>query len=256
MIDKANHIYTSWSEGQEVPTIVLKHITEDPYSDGDGNGQSNGYYQQQYAQQQQQKQQQQQQQQQQAQNGQANSDIFVRSHRSLTQCIVEAHQRARAIFPLRKPCQCSAKVSLSCPPSHSWSPLPKMGASQAQTSPVLPPELPAGVLHSGFPRMSPAPVGFLAAGGSPPPSGMNGGMRGYSPASNASHSPGYSGQGQQQQPQVFEGIYTQQVLPADGPPVPTFGLSQGSKLGVVDSINFEMGALDSKNDQAAWMAFF
>ena len=27
MIDKANHIYNRWSDGQELPTIVLKHVT-------------------------------------------------------------------------------------------------------------------------------------------------------------------------------------------------------------------------------------
>ncbi|KAF9473435.1 hypothetical protein BDN70DRAFT_885835 [Pholiota conissans] len=236
MIDKANHIYTSWSEGQEVPTIVLKHITEDPYSENDGNstnGQGNGYQQQQYVQQQHQ-----------LKKRQSNSDIFVRSHRSLTQCIVEAHQRAKAIFPLRKPCQCSNQASQNCPPSHSWSPPPLIG-SQSQTSPVLPPELPPSAMH--FPRMSPGPAGFTATG-SPAPM-MN---REYSPASNSAPSPGYVAQ-----QHSFEGIYTHQVLPSDGPPVPSAGhtLSQNSKLAVVDTINFEMGALDSKGDQA-WMAFF
>ncbi len=55
------------------------------------------------------------------------SDSFGRSRRSLTQCIIDAHQRAKSIFPLRRLCQCSAKVAQHFPPSRSWSPLPKGG---------------------------------------------------------------------------------------------------------------------------------
>lgn len=110
MIDKANHIYNRWSDGQELPTIVLKHVTDFDYStDVDyangPNGESVSMYNQQvhYAAQQQQHYA--------PQKAITQSDSFGRSHRSLTQCIIEAHQRAKSIFPLRKPCQCSAKVA-------------------------------------------------------------------------------------------------------------------------------------------------
>lgn len=111
MIDKANHIYNNrWSDGQELPTIVLKHVTDFDYStDVDyangPNGESVSMYNQQvhYAAQQQQHYA--------PQKAMTQSDSFGRSHRSLTQCIIEAHQRAKSIFPLRKPCQCSAKVA-------------------------------------------------------------------------------------------------------------------------------------------------
>lgn len=240
MIDKANLIYNRWSNGQELPTIVLKHITEDGTSDFDhpnsgqgANGEPMSPYghQVQYPQQQQQYSQ------------KPQTDSFVRSHRSLTQCIVEAHQRAKAIFPLRKPCQCSAKVAQSCPPSHSWSPLPNIGL---QTSPVLPEITPA--VH--FARMSPSPAGF-AMNGSPAPQG-SGVHRGYSPLSNGH---GHSNQ-KYGNATVFEGIYTNIVLPTDGPPVSMPpALSPTSKMAVVDTINFELGAMNSHNDQP-WMAFF
>ena len=236
MIDKANHIYNRWSDGQELPTIVLKHVTDVEYSpDSDyANGDSVSMYnqpvqfappQQQYAPQ------------------KTQSDSFGRSHRSLTQCIIEAHQRAKSIFPLRKPCQCSAKVAHHCPPSHSWSPLPKGGA---QTSPVLPPELPAVHLS----RVSPGPgPGGYPVNGSPVPYGAEG-ARGYSPVSNGHQSQAYGNHLQ------FEGIYTNTVLPVDGPPVPASMalLSPTSKLAVVDTINFELGALNSSSEP--WMAFF
>ncbi|PFH53341.1 hypothetical protein AMATHDRAFT_55245 [Amanita thiersii Skay4041] len=112
MIDKANDIYNRWSQGQDVPTIILKHTMDDFHyetEDTQFGGQS-------YILQPQQ------------------PDSFVYTHRSLAQCIVEAHQRAKSMFPLRKPCQCSGSVAKSCPPSHSWSPPPNV----PQTSPVLP----------------------------------------------------------------------------------------------------------------------
>ena len=53
-----------------------------------------------------------------------------------------------------------------------------------------------------------------------------------------------------------EGIYSNTVLPVDGPPVPanTASLSPTSKLTVVDTINFELGALNSSSEPR--MAFF
>ncbi|KAF8630972.1 hypothetical protein AX17_005328 [Amanita inopinata Kibby_2008] len=112
MIDKANDIYNRWSQGQDVPTIVLKHTMDDYHNEMEDIG----YNAQSFTQQPQQ------------------PDSFVYTHRSLAQCIVEVHQRAKSMFPMRKPCQCSASVAKTCPPSHSWSPPPNL----PQASPVLP----------------------------------------------------------------------------------------------------------------------
>lgn len=115
MIDKTNDIYNRWSQGQDVPTVVLKHTMDDYHSEfDDGNYQQTSYQQQQQ---------------------QTRVDSFAYAHRSLAQCIVEVHERARVMFPKRKPCQCSAASATSCPPSHSWSPPPKVSSF---TSPVLP----------------------------------------------------------------------------------------------------------------------
>ncbi|KAF8340767.1 hypothetical protein F5887DRAFT_439676 [Amanita rubescens] len=109
MIDKTNHIYNRWSQGQDIPTVVLKHtMDESEFEDS--------YYHQSYQQQ------------------QHRTDSFAYAHPSLVQCIVEVHERARVMFPMRKPCQCSAATAKSCPPSHSWSPPPKVPSA----SPVLP----------------------------------------------------------------------------------------------------------------------
>ncbi|KAF8904123.1 fungal-specific transcription factor domain-containing protein [Gymnopilus junonius] len=214
MIDKANYIFNCWSTGQEVPTIVLRHITEDPSLDFDSNSGSQADTKQQ-------------------------TDSFGRSHRSLSQCIVEAHQRAKALFPLRKPCQCSSTVAQSCPPSHSWAPVPRL---PSQMSPVLP-DIPFVL---SVPSMSPGPGGYSPA---PQHASLNPASRGYSPATNIAQPSAYRAQS--------EGFYSHIVLPADGPsiPSPPLTLSPSSKLAVVDSINFEMGALQSNSDQAL-MAFF
>ncbi|KAF9561088.1 hypothetical protein CPC08DRAFT_689382 [Agrocybe pediades] len=229
MIDKARYIFDRWSNGQELPTIVLRHTTDsENYYDDPNNGLNpQNHFPQQTTQQQ--------------------SDSFVRSHRSLSQCIVEVHQRAKALFPLRKPCQCSAKVSQNCPPSHSWSPVPNI---PSQTSPVLPPDLPFSMNGSGMQNAPGTYSPDISANQSLAPHGS----RGYSPAVNGSHNMAHGNQ-----PSSGEGIYSSTVLPVDGPaiPSPPVTLSPTSKMAVVDTLNFELGALQSNNDQnLSFMAFF
>ncbi|KIM35920.1 hypothetical protein M413DRAFT_32150 [Hebeloma cylindrosporum] len=236
MIDKANDIYNRWSNGQELPTIVLRHITDESsdswpinggYTTGNSqlteikqdSGQQNQYGKQPQTQ------------------AQTQSDSFLRAHRSLAQCIGEVHQRAKALFPMRKPCQCSSKMAQSCPPSHSWSPPPNI---PSQTPPVLPPSM------MSFMRVTPSPHEF--SGGIGIDNDTNGTPRAYSPITN--------GQPWQGMHNVGEGIYSSTVLPLDGPPIPPPPtLSPTSKMAVVDTINFELGALNSNADQS-WMAFF
>ena len=98
------------------------------------------------------------------------------------------------IFPLRKPCQCWAKVAQHCPPSHSRNP--------QQTLPVLLPELPA--VHLARVSPGPGPESY-PVNGSPVPYGAEG-ARGYSPVSNG-HQQAYGS------PLQFEGIYTNTFLP-------------------------------------------
>lgn len=175
MVDKANNIYSRWSDGQEIQT-VLQHVVGDNFHEPQrtlGTNTSAEF----------------------AQHGFVSpttpptSDSFANTHRSLAQCILEAHQRASALFPQRKPCQCSAMVTVECPPSHFWSPPPNL----PQASPVLP-----DLYSSSF---------------------QTGG-----------------------------------VLPLGGPALPS-PLSPTSKMAVVDTINFELGALNSSSDQS-WMSFF
>jgi hypothetical protein len=106
---------------------------------------------------------------------------------------VEVHQRAKALYPQRKPCKCSVTVSPPCPPSHFWAPPPNI----PRTSPVLP-DLYSAAFHKGV----------LPLNGPPPPS-----------------------------------------------PQPQSPLSPTSRLAVVDTLNFELGALNSNSDQG-WMSFF
>jgi len=245
MIDKANDIYNRWSNGQELPTIVLRHTTDEASVDGLANGGYGGASNAQlaemvpYAPQSPFLQQ---------QSQESQSDSFSRAHRSLAQCIAEVHERARALFPLRKPCQCSAAVAKSCPPSHSWSPPPNI---PSQTAPVLP-EVPPTLSF----RMSPAPGVYNTT--------SNGISNGRSSGSVMSPGHGYSQlhsqatgrYGIQHQGTFGEGIYSSTVLPGDGPPIPPpLTISPTSKMAVVDTINFELGALNSSSDQN-WMAFF
>ncbi|KAF9005440.1 hypothetical protein BDQ17DRAFT_1240026 [Cyathus striatus] len=229
MIDKANYIYNRWSNGQELPTIVLQHITDEFAVDSDvspSGGSANS-----------------------VPNGPENSqplsptqvDSFRFTHRSLSQCIVEAHQRAKSLFPMRKPCNCSVALAKNCPPSHSWAPPPSV---PQQTSPVLPEVPPA--LSITMSAMSPS---------------ANSGSRGSPAGHGVSPVPSSSSARVSSSPALSDGygLYSAQVLPGDGPaipppPVPAL-LSPTSKMAVVDTLNFELGALNSHSDQS-WMAFF
>jgi len=250
MIDKANDIYNRWSNGQELPTIVLKHITDDSGIDtvnhGGYGGTSNTQLADMNAYGQQQSPYIQNQQSQQGQEPQAQSDSFALAHRSLAQCIAEVHERAKALFPLRKPCQCSAAVAKNCPPSHSWSPPPSIPSHSSPVLPEVPPAL-------SFNRMSPAPGSFNKMTNDIRSTGMMSSSHAYSPIqSHLSH--GLYGM---QQGTYGDGIYSNTVLPLDGPaiPSPPLTLSPSSKMAVVDTLNFELGALNSSSDQN-WMAFF
>ncbi|KAJ7600808.1 fungal-specific transcription factor domain-containing protein [Mycena floridula] len=104
MVGKANDIYTRWSNGQNVPTIVLRHTDDYPDAQLQPLASSHG-------------------------------DPFSQCHKSLGQCIAEVHERAKVLLPLRRPCSCSDKNrNQPCPPSHSWAPPPPI----SQGSPVLP----------------------------------------------------------------------------------------------------------------------
>ncbi|KAL0581182.1 hypothetical protein V5O48_000872 [Marasmius crinis-equi] len=116
MIGKANDIFRRWYSGQEVPTMVLRHTDDPSETEFVGLGTppyippaTPG-----------------------SPTGNQNADTFQQAHRNLKQCIAEVHDRAKIMFPMRKPCQCS--VPTPCPPSHSWAPPPPLD----QSSPVLP----------------------------------------------------------------------------------------------------------------------
>ncbi|XP_006462394.1 hypothetical protein AGABI2DRAFT_223664 [Agaricus bisporus var. bisporus H97] len=157
MVDKANDIYFRWSNGQELPTIVLRHITEDGTSYTAGDEHDN----------------------ERRSPSVPPEDAFLYTHQSLSQCIAEVHQIARTMFPLRKPCNCSNRAAHQpntngtnsigkqgvavppnssrsspsttmmaqpdCPPSHEWSPPPIINGA----SPVLPEAPPVGYMGSG-----------------------------------------------------------------------------------------------------------
>ncbi|TFK39045.1 fungal-specific transcription factor domain-containing protein [Crucibulum laeve] len=222
MIDKANDIYNRWSNGQELPTIVLRHITDEYGVESDGMGammpppiQTDSQYE--------------------------TQDSFAEAHRSLAQCIVEVHQRAKALFPMRKPCTCSAKVVKPCPPSHSWAPPPNV---PQQTSPVLP-EVPPVLSLNAHQAMSPSVHGLSSSSS-------------YSTGSPMHRTSSLRGSASPALSEPFGmGLYSSTVLPGDGPAIPQAPplLSPTSKMAVVDTINFELGALNSSSDQS-WMAFF
>ncbi|KAF7422348.1 hypothetical protein PC9H_010504 [Pleurotus ostreatus] len=174
LVVKANHIYTRWAEGDDVPSLALRHtLSDDPVQEA----------------------------MMQQQNQQLSPDSFANAHRSLSQCIAEVHQRAMILFPSRKPCQCAQRTQASratpCPPSHSWSPPPKLSPSQ-EMSPVL--------------------------------------------------------------PDLYDGSMLHGVLPGNGPGITAInvGLNPASRMAVVESINFDFGALNQTwNDGSQnWMAWF
>jgi len=188
MVNKANDIYNRWSEGQEVQ-LMLQHVVGEAAHEVESGSSSSAH----------------------GANGQRTytsptppaqpADPFALTHRSLSQCIAEVHQRARALYPHRKPCSCSVNVKTNCPPSHFWSPPPVVSQ---QMTPVLPDlysslTMSVGVLPGGGPALRTASSG-MALGSSMP-------------------------------------------------------LSPTSKMAVVDTINFELGALNSQSEQS-WMSFF
>ncbi|KAJ3551627.1 hypothetical protein NP233_g13045 [Leucocoprinus birnbaumii] len=311
MIDKANDIYNRWSNGQELPTIVLRHITEDGTTEAEDFDRRSP--------------------------PEPVGDPFLQTHQSLAQCIAEVHQIAKTMFPLRKPCNCASrgnnlKATASpapgassagklnnanaaqqmqgvdaCPPSHEWSPPPVITAS----SPVLPDATPVGLYGGGHgvaigysnygngrvSATSNAATGGTAAGfSSLSGSGMYqkngvgyagyangiaaaaGGPNGVGVYSPSAHTPttGYPNSDARSSPtfrttatppgntgassssyssQYGTGLYTSSmaVLPASGPPVNLPPPS--SKIGVVDTINFELGALSASSDQS-FMVFY
>lgn len=222
MIDKANMIYSRWSNGQELPT-VLRHITDD-VEDDDTNlssyspqiGSPEVYIQGQDS---------------------APVDTFARAHQSLGQCIAEVHQRARALFPHRKPCQCTGASTKVCPPSHDWSPPPAVASHSAPVLPEVPP-----------------PLTFMSPSADSYRSTQPTMQHSYHPGSSVRHPTTMYGMTNM----YGEGLYTNTVLPVNGHslnlPSP-HTLPSTSKMAVVDTINFELGALNANGGQN-WMAFF
>ncbi|KAJ4493213.1 fungal-specific transcription factor domain-containing protein [Lentinula lateritia] len=115
IIAKANNIFQRWYHGQDVPTLVLRHEDEhDTFIDQLIKMDSNPFVP--------------------APSPPPTDDSFQHAHPLLTQCIAEAHERAKIMFPMRKPCQCSVGNPTTCPPSHSWTPPPHIDLSR----PILP----------------------------------------------------------------------------------------------------------------------
>ncbi|KNZ82068.1 hypothetical protein J132_08251 [Termitomyces sp. J132] len=171
MVKKANDIYNRWAEGQEVQTVLQHVVPSDPAAHEMDHGHLSPVINNTYV----------------SPSPPPPADPFSRTHRSLAQCIVEVHQRARQMFPQRKPCSCSSRTAVQCPPSHFWAPPPNV----PQASPVLPD------LHHYH---------------------------------------------------QFEN----QVLP---PPPMDSRPEPGSKMaGVVETLNFELGALSA--GEQSWMSFF
>lgn len=178
MVEKANHIYLRWAEGQDVPSLVLRHA--DDTTDSDGRDTPGTRTAKEYAQT--------------FMTPQPTTDSFANAHPSLSQCISEVHQRALKLFPTRKPCQCSARAAQSCPPSHSWSPSLQVAPLQTP-SPVL--------------------------------------------------------------PDLYSGNFTYGVVPVDGPPGHTSStLGPESRMAVVDTLNFDFGAMNPSCNDQSWMAWF
>ncbi|KAF5330260.1 hypothetical protein D9758_014460 [Tetrapyrgos nigripes] len=133
MIAKANDIFRRWYYGQEVPTMVFRHT--DDFADWDFTGLGTPPYVPQPG-------------------SPTTSDPFLFTHSDLRRCITEAHDRAKVMLPMRKPCQCSAQAqqAAACPPSHSWAPPPPVETS----IPVLPALQPEIANPLGFTTASPA----------------------------------------------------------------------------------------------------
>ncbi|KAF8073427.1 hypothetical protein FPV67DRAFT_1410778 [Lyophyllum atratum] len=191
MVNKANDIYNRWSDGQEVQTVLQHVVHNDPNAlelDLDSmhppplSPLRQHHHQGLYV----------------SPSPPPATDSFAHTHRSLAQCIVEVHDRARALYPHRKPCSCSVKVAANCPPSHFWAPPP---AGMPKASPVLPDLYSYSYKEPGT-FLLPAP---------PVVGGQQGGQGGLEPTS--------------------------------------------KMAAVVETLNFELGALSSNNEQS-WMSFF
>ena len=133
-MEKTNHIYSRWANGQEDPSLVLPRVDDPPAPDSFSVvSRSATDYTKPFM------------------TSPSRPDPFVHTHRSLSHCIEEVHQRGLSLFPTRKPCRCSAATSASCLPSHSWSPPPKFRHPlQVSLSSVLP-DLHSGGLTYGVP---------------------------------------------------------------------------------------------------------
>ena len=145
----------------------------------------------------------------------SDSDPFARFHPRLVQCVVEIRQRAKSLLLSRNASQPT-----------TWGPIPVMSQAQSPYSPVLPPEVPE------FARTSYSQNGFgdgyIDAGGM-----------------SSSSSPSFYSNTDMMHPGAA-------AFPQQWAPSTSMGLSPTSKMAIVDTINFELGAL---NDQS-WMAFF
>jgi len=146
-------------------------------------------------------------------------DPFARFHPRLVQCVFELHQRAKSILASRKACQ-----------PRSWGPTPVI---PSPCSPVLPPEVPQ------YARISSA-------------------------SSHSQNDLSYNGMSSSSQygPPDQRIYYSNAVLSSAAssttpwPPSMLTVLSPTSKMAIVDTINFELGAINSNNDHQSWMAFF
>jgi len=300
MTEKAMDIYNRWMNGQELPIVVLRHTNEN------GTTQVEDF--------------------ERRSPSQLVDDPFMHTHQSLDQCIAEAHQIAKTMFPLRKPCNCSSRRNLksltstnvgvgkvshglqqvavteSCPPSHDWSPPPIVNASCA----VLPDTTPLGLYGVG----NSVTVGYTSHGGADAsgysasqgigrtrtssPGGVGGmhlkngsgqyngytsgntvaaagGVYGnnvhttaYSNGTDSSTSratsvgqclPGNGRNGGDSKGNSEQGLYSPHiaVLPTSRPSVKLPPWT--SKIGAVDTINFELGALSVNNNQS-FMHFY
>jgi len=300
MTEKAMDIYNRWMNGQELPIVVLRHTNEN------GTTQVEDF--------------------ERRSPSQLVDDPFMHTHQSLDQCIAEAHQIAKTMFPLRKPCNCSSRRNLksltstnvgvgkvshglqqvavteSCPPSHDWSPPPIVNASCA----VLPDTTPLGLYGVG----NSVTVGYTSHGGADAsgysasqgigrtrtssPGGVGGmhlkngsgqyngytsgntvaaagGVYGnnvhttaYSNGTDSSTSratsvgqclPGNGRNGGDSKGNSEQGLYSPHiaVLPTSRPSVKLPPWT--SKIGAVDTINFELGAL-SVNNNGSFMHFY
>jgi len=300
MTEKAMDIYNRWMNGQELPIVVLRHTNES------GTTQVEDF--------------------ERRSPSQPTDDPFMHTHQSLEQCIAEAHQIAKTMFPLRKPCNCSNRsnsksststnvrvgkvspglqqvaVTESCPPSHDWSPPPIINASCA----VLPDTTPLGLYGVG----NSVTVGYTSNGGADvnaystsqgvgrtqtsSPGGVGGmylkngsgqyngymsvntiaaagGVYGnnvhptvHSNGTGSSTSratsvgqcpPGNDRNGGDSKGNSEQGMYSPSiaVLPTSRPSVKL--PPSTSKIGAVDTINFELGALSVNNNQS-FMHFY